>query len=586
MSTVTDPDARVAPEAEDAPPPPGPRRRFRLTGSGIAITVVVVLLAYLVLVPLGFLLYRTFFGDAGFTLSGFSRVFALNADTGRLIGNTLLFGLGSVVLSVLIGTGLAYLAERTNVPFRRLLSLSALIPLIVPSILYAPAWIFLASKNVGLLNSPVQAVFGPDAYLFDIYSIPGMIWVQSLHSAPIVYLMMTAAFRAADPSLEEAARVAGIGRWRTFWSVTLPMVRSSLASAVLIIFILAIEVFEVPAMIGLPGGIYVMTSRLYSLYREFPIDYPAVGAIGVALLVLAVIGVALAARIGGSIKQTGSITGKAFRPRREDLGRARPVWGAVVFLYFVIAVVLPIAVLLYASLLHNYQIPSWEALAAMNLDNYRDVFANPAIGRAFGNTIILGLGAATIAMIITVVAAWITVRTKLKGRGLLDALAFSPIVIPGLVFGVALAFVYLRLPIPVYGTLIILLIAYVTRFLPYGMRYAVAAMSSISPELEESAQVSGASWWSRMRRVILPLAAPGLISGWLFIVIVTFRELQSSILIYTPGQEVVSILIFQEFQDGRLSLVAAIGILLVALLVVIVTIAQILGARRGVRVEG
>jgi iron(III) transport system permease protein len=321
------------------------------------------------------------------------------------------------------------------------------------------------------------------------------------------------------------------------------------------------------------------------LYREFPVDYPSVGAIGVALLVLAVIGVIVASRIGGSIKQTGSITGKAFRPRREMLGRTRPVWGTVVILYFVVAVVLPLAVLLYASLLRNYQLPSLQAFASMGLDNYRDVFANPNIVTAFGNTVLLGMGAATIAMIITVVAAWITVRTKIKGRALLDALAFSPIVIPGLVFGVALAFVYLRLPIPVYGTLLILLIAYVTRFMPYGMRYAVAAMSSISPELEESAQVSGASWWTRMRRVILPLAAPGVISGWLFILIVTFRELQSSILIYTPGQEVVSILIFQEFQDGRLSLVAAIGILLVALLIVIVTIAQIVGARRGIRVE-
>lgn len=559
-------------------------RRFRIQGRYITITVVVLVILWLVVVPMGFLLYRTFFTEDGqFTLEGFARAFPPTAQTATLVGNTLWFAIGSAALSIVLGTFFAYLNERTDVPFRRLLTMSALIPLIVPSILYAPAWIFLASPNIGLLNNGIELFSGLRP--LDIYTIPGMIWVQSLHSAPIAFLLMSAAFRASDPSLEEAGRVAGLSRTRVFWSITLPMVKPALAGSTLILFIQALEVFEVPAILGLPGGTYVMTSRLYSLYQEYPIDYPAVGAIGVALLVIAMLGVFGASRLGGSVRQTGSITGKAFRPRREQLGRVRPWCGAIVLIYFVVAVVLPVLILIYSSFLPSYQQPSLGALESFTLDNFIAVFTIPNIYGAFWNTIILAIGTATGVMLLTTIAAWVVVRTKLPARKFLDGLAFSPIVVPGLVFGVALAIVYLRIPLPIYGTLLILLIAFTTRFLPYGMRYGVAAMSTISQELEESAQVSGAQWWTTMRKVIIPLATPGILAGWIFIVIVTFRELQSSILLYSPGNEVVAILIYQQYMDGRMTLVAAIGVVLIALLFILVTIAQALGSRRGIRIE-
>lgn len=578
------PEDTADPPTAAQPSGHAPPQRARPQGRYLIISAVTVIIAFLVVVPMGFLLYRTFFTeDGGFTLAGFVRAFPLNGETFSLLRNTLAFAFGSAILALVIGTALAYLNERTDAPFRRLLTISALVPLIIPSILYAPAWIFLGSQNIGLLNNVIESVTGMRP--FDVYTIPGMIWVQSLHAAPIAYLLMSAAFRAADPSLEEAARVAGLSRMRVFWGITLPMVRPAVAGSALILLIQGLEVFEIPAILGLPGDVYVMTSRLYSLYQEFPIDYPAVGAIGVALLLIAMLGVGVSARLGGSIRQTASITGKAFRPRREPLGKARPWFGALVMTYFVVAVVLPVVTLFYSSFLRRYQQPSLDAFSAMSIDNYVDVFSRESIYGAFVNTILVAVGAATVGMLLTTVAAWVVVRTKIRGRRLLDTLAFMPIVIPGLVIGVALLIVYLRVPLPIYGTLLILLIAYTTRFLPYGMRYAVASMSTISRELEESSQVSGARWWTTMRSVLIPLAMPGIVAGWIYILIISFRELQSSILLYSPGQEVVSVLIFQEYMDGRLTLVSAIGMVLVTLLIVLVAVAQVLGARRGVRIE-
>jgi iron(III) transport system permease protein len=305
------------------------RRLSRIEAKHVVVAVVVLLLAYLVLVPLGFLLWKTFVADDGSAgFSGFARAFPLDADTWAMIGNTLSFAFGSMVVSMIIGGGFAYLAERTDVPFRRLLSLSALVPLIIPAILYAPAWIFLGSSNIGLLNNVTEFLFAIRP--FDVYTVWGMIWVQSLHVAPIVFLLMSAAFRASDPSMEEAGRVAGLSRWQVLTRITLPMVKPALAGAALIVFIQSLEVFEIPTFLGLPGDHYVLTSRLFYLYQEYPTDYQAVGAIGVGLLVIACVGVWLAGRVGGSLRESGTISGKAFRPRREKLGKGRPWAGLLV----------------------------------------------------------------------------------------------------------------------------------------------------------------------------------------------------------------------------------------------------------------
>jgi iron(III) transport system permease protein len=248
-------------------------------------------------------------------------------------------------------------------------------------------------------------------------------------------------------------------------------------------------------------------------------------------------------------------------------------------------VLLPLLILLYMSLLPYYQTPSADAFASMSFDNYTSLFDIPSVLRALQNSLLLGAGAATIVMALMAIAAWVVVRSGIPGRQFLDQVAFSPLAIPGLVLGVAIAFVYLRSPLPIYGTIFILLIAYCTRYLPYGMRYSVSGMQTIGAELEESAQVSGAGWWATFRRVLLPLIAPALLAGWVYIFVVSFRELSSSILLYSPGNEVLSITIWELYANARFPELAALGVLMVLVLALLVGVAYKVGARVGLKSE-
>ncbi|PZG17495.1 ABC transporter permease [Nonomuraea aridisoli] len=553
----------------------------RLLTPKIAIIVVVAgLIGYLALVPLYYLIWGTFFDANGFTLGGFARAYG-DPRVGDMIGNSLWFAVGAAVLSLCVGTALAYLNVRTDVPFKGLFFAASIIPLIIPGILYTIAWIFLASPDIGLLNKLIEPIFGPA--FFDIFTVWGMVWVEGLHLSPIVFLLMVAAFRSMDPSLEESALMSGASRWQVFRRVTVPLTRPAIVAAVLVMVVRSLESFEVPALLGLQNGIYVFTSRIYFVLRSYPPDLAAAGALAVGLLVFALIGVAISNLVGRSGKTYQTVTGKGFRPRPMELGKWRPVMGAVIVLYFFFTVVGPLLVLLYTSLLKFYQAPSGEAFASMTFDNYRQLFDMSDAMTALKNSLVLGLGSATLVMILMAVGAWIVVRSRIPGRQLVDHLSFVPLVIPGLVLGLALSFVYLRSPIPIYGTIFILLIAYCTRYMPYGMRYAVTSMHQISAELEESAQVSGASWWQTFRRVLLPLLSPGLLAGWIYILVVSFRELSSSILLYSPGNEVLSILIFEQYENGQFTVLAALGVVMVLTLAVLVVIAYKLGAKVGLR---
>jgi iron(III) transport system permease protein len=581
--TLTSP---VAPGQEQTEPSSArvvavPRRRLPLSPKFLIVAGVAAAIGYLALVPLVYLLWGTFFDAAGFDLGGFERAYG-SGRIGELFGNSLAFAGGAALLSITVGTTLAYLNVRTAVPFKALFFAASIVPLIVPGILYTVSWIFLASPQIGLLNEAMAALFGVRP--FDIFTIWGMIWVDGLHSSPIVFLLMVAAFRSMDPSLEESALMSGATRLQTLRKITLPLVKPALLGAVLIILITSLESFEVPALLGLQNGIYVFTSRIYFVLRSYPPDYAAAGALAVSLLVIAVIGV-LVTRflIGKGTKTFQTVTGKGFRPRPLDLGKWKPFVGAGILLYFFVTVVGPLLVLVYASLLPFYQAPSANAFASFTFENYETVVNMRSAVRALRNSFLLGIGAATIVMSLMAVAAWITVRSRIPGRGIVEQLSLVPLVIPGIVLGLAISFVYLRSPIPIYGTLFILLIAYCTKYLPYGMRYATTSMTQISSELEESALVSGASWWITFRRVLLPLLSPGILAGFVYILVVSFRELSSSILLYSPGNEVLSILIWEQFENGSFNVLAAIGVLMVLALVGMVAIAYKLGAKVGLR---
>jgi iron(III) transport system permease protein len=559
---------------------PRRRRRWWPTPKVVIIVVVSLVIGYLALVPLYYLLWGTFFDANGFTLNGFTSAYG-DSRVGGLIANSLWFAVGSAVLSLIVGTGLAYLNVRTDVPFKALFFAASIIPLIIPGILYTIAWIFLASPEIGLLNKLLEPVFGSGT--FDVFTVWGMIWVDGLHLSPIVFLLMVAAFQSMDPSVEESALMCGATRLQVFRKVTIPLIRPAIVAAALIMTVRSLESFEVPALLGLQNGIYVFTSRIYFVLRTYPPDLAAAGALALGLLALAMIGVAISNLVGRSGKTYQTVTGKGFRPRPMQLGRWRPIMGAAIVCYFVLTVVAPLAVLVYTSLLKFYQAPSWAAFRSMSLHNYAELLHLKQATTALTNSLFLGVASATIVMVAMAIAAWIVVRSKIPGRQLIDQLAFVPLVIPGLVLDLALSFVYLRSPIPIYGTIFIMLIAYVTRYMPYGMRYTVTSMHQISAELEESAQVSGASWSQTFRRVLLPLLSPGILAGWIYIFVVSFRELSSSILLYSPGNEVLSILIFEQYENGQFTVLAALGVVMVLTLVVLASLAYKLGARVGLR---
>src|SRR4051794_450078 len=553
-----------------------------LSARNLIVVAVVAIVGYLGAVPLGFLLWQTFVKNGQLSLENFRGAYT-DIGLGEMMLNSFAFAFGSTAVALAIGSVLAYLIVRTDVPGKSLMFAASLVPLIIPGILHTIAWTFLLDPNNGVGNEwVIKPLDGGHA--FNLYSIPGMIWVEGLHLAPLVFLLMVAALRSMDPSLEESAIMSGASLPTVFRRITLPLVRPALYAGALIMIVRGLESFEVPAVIGLRNHIWVYTSKIWQTLNDAIPNYGRAGAYAMTLLVLTSIGIWFQSRLGKRGRSFQTITGKGFRPHPVRLGAWRAPATILILVYFVVAVVLPILALFYASTQGFYSPPTRYTLSHMSLHNYVLTWDDPFVRHALTNSVYLGLGAATAVMLLAAVASWLVVRTTLPGRWIVDNLAFLPLAIPGLVLGVALLVVYLRMPwLPVYGTLWILFIAYLTRYMPYGMRYASTSMFQIGRELEESAQMSGAGWWHTFRRVVLPLLAPGLVAGWIYIVIVSFRELGSSVLLYSPGKEVLSIVIWEQWRDGLLTEVSALGVMLIAALVVLVAVAYKLGARIGVK---
>jgi len=553
----------------------------------IAVATAAALVAWLALVPLAFMLWQSVLSPetaatpAHFTLDNYRAAYA-SADTMRLLANSLQFAAGSGALAFGFGALLAWINERTDTPFKSLFFALALVPLIIPGILFTVSWIFLGSPKIGIINLVLQHAFATDTVFINIYSIPGMIWVDGLHYSPMAFLLMTAAFRSMDPALEESALMSGATLPQIVRRITIRLASPATAAALLILFVRALESFEVPALLGLPAGIEVYTSAIYDAIHSYPSKIGVASAYGLTLLIITTLCIVLNLRIASRGSRYATVTGKDFRPRVMRIGRWRYVTAAIFVIYVTLVVVLPFLVLLWSSLQRFYSVPTLAALKNLTLDSYRSVLAYPAIGTAIWNSILLSLGSATLIMLATSVLCWIVVRTKLPGRWLIDHLASLPLVVPGLVLGLAIMVCYLTLPVGVYGTIWIMLIAYVTRFMPYGMRYNTASLLQVHQELEESAAMSGASLAMTFSRIVLPLLKPGLIAGWIYIVVVSIRELASSILLYSPGTEVVSVMIWELWQNGQYVELSALGVMMILVLLGFVIVAQFVGRRFGI----
>ena len=545
------------------------------------------LVFYLAGVPLIMLLYGSIrsapIGEPGatYTIQNYVKAY-FDREFYLLFWNSIKYAIGTCLVSFLIGTYLAWISERTNTPLKKLFVVMALIPFIIPGILSTIAWILLLSPKIGLINLAVKGLLGLETAPFNVYSMGGMIWAEAIHLYPLVFLLMSAAFRNMDTSLEEASLSAGSSTFTTFRRITLPLMRPAMVSALLIMFIRGIEAFEVPALIGVPARISVFTTKIFLAIHQFPSDFGLAGSYAVTLLIISTVGVLIYGRITRREERYATVTGKGYRPRVIDLGPWKYVTCASAFFIFFLAVLLPVFVLLWSSFIPYYGVPSRELMAKMTLANYKYILNYPLALTAFKNSFYLSVGSATLVMLLTSVIAWITVKSKLPGRAFLDNMTFIPIAMPGIVLGVSLIWVYLTLPIPIYGTIWVLLLAYITKFMPYGIRAASASMIQINKELEEASLVSGGSWLQTFRKVLLPLLMPGFVAGWIYVSIIALRELSTSILLYSYNSTVLSIMAFDLWEGGQYTYVCALGVLMVLLLVTMAFVARKLGAKIGI----
>jgi iron(III) transport system permease protein len=554
--------------------------------------------AYLAGIPLIMLLYGSIrsapIGEPGatYTMQNYVKAY-FDREFYLLFWNSLKYAFGTCIISFFIGTYLAWINERTNTPFKKVFMVMALIPFIIPGILSTIAWILLLSPKIGLINLVVKEVLRLNSAPFNIYSMGGMVWAEAIHLYPLVFLLMSAAFRNMDTSLEEAALTAGSSTFTTFRKVTLPLMRPAVFGVLLVMFIRGIEAFEVPALVGVPARISVFTTKIFLAIHQFPSDFGLAGAYAVTLLVISGAGVLIYQRITRKEERFATVTGKGYRPRVIDLGGWKYVTCASAIFVFLLAVICPVFILLWSSFIPYYGVPSAELMAKLTLDNYKYVLTYPLALTAFKNSFYLSVGSATLVMLLTSVIAWITVKSKIPGRVFLDNLAFIPIAMPGIVLGVSLIWVYLTLAkvaestkflsfLNIYGTIWILLLAYITKFMPYGIRTTSASMIQINKELEEASLTSGGTWFQTFRKIILPLLMPGFVAGWIYISIISLRELSTSILLYSYNSTVLSIMAFDLWEGGQYTYVCALGVLMVLLLVVMAFIARKLGAKVGI----
>lgn len=543
---------------------------------------------WLVFVPLGTLIFIAFSED---TMLGPGAATVMNfvtAYTARgipeLVGNSLVFATGTALLTLVMGGGIAWVVERTDAPWRDTFHLLALMSFAIPGLLTTMAWALILSPNIGWGNGLLKAWFGLSEAPFNIYSMGGMIWALSSHYFPLAYLLMGPAFRVLDIRMEEAAVVSGAGNWQVAARVTMPLLRPAILSTLLLLFVRGIESFEVPRLLGMPARIHVLTTEIQHATASAPPKFGIAAALGLGLLALCVLGVYLYRRATRNAEAFATVTGKGYQPTPLRLGAWRWPVVALVALMFFINLGLPLVTLLWQSFFSSIAPPSLEALRNATAENYRFLIHYPVFRTALQNSALLGVLAATCVTALAFMMAWVAQRMMKKQGWILDAIAFTPIAIPSVIIGASILFAYLVIPLPVYNTIWILLIAYVTMYLPYGMRFASGGLVQIHRELEEVAEVSGASIGETFRRVLLPLLAPVLVASWLYVFVLAVRELAASIFLAGPGTQVLGTISLTMWEEGgSFGAVCALGVIQILPLIVIVFVMR--RVERAVRVD-
>ena len=563
-----------------------PLRAFRQNPQLGVVVFVGVVIAYLSLSPTLMLFYGSFrskpLGVPGeFTLAHYISAYS-DPLTYQLLFNSFVFAGGSALLATALAATLAWISIRTNAPLRRLFEITAIVPNIFPPVMLAVSWTVLLSPRTGLINRSFMQIFNLSEAPLNLYSLWGMIYVEALITVPLAFLMVSAALYSMDPALEESARVAGSSNMQIAWRITLPIVRPALLASAMLNFVRAIESFDTPAIIALPARIEVFTTKIYrEAIGAFPPNQNLAAAYGVSLLLITMFFVYFYRHLTARSERYVTVTGRGYRPMIIDLGKWRYAASALAGLILVLIVVLPSLVMIYVSFITYVHVPSAKTWELLTLDNYISNLSDTRTYKALQNSLFLAVVGATVCMFLAALTAWVTTKTKTVGRGVIEALTFIPWAFPGTALAIGLLWTYVYIPLPIYGTLWILLIGYVTRFLPYGLRTMTSTIVQLHDDLQQASMVCGASFLTTFRRILLPLLRPGFIAGWILLASIFLREFSTSVFLYSPGAEPLGPLLYHFYVDGNLGPMCSL-----ALVVSLVCMTLILIARRIGKVDG
>lgn len=549
--------------------------RGRLTWS------LIVIVGFLTLCPVLMLLLGSFSegltGLGNFTLdkyvSAYTDPFLLEVTY-----NTVVFVVGSSVLATLLALVLAYLNTRTDIPFKPVFTVLSIVPMMIPHLLFSVSWALLLNPSNGLFNTALMSVFSLDDAPFNIYSLWGMILVEGLLNMPIAYLIIAPAMASFDTALEESSRVFGAGTWRTLLRITLPILRPAILAAFILSIVRGLASYAVPRVLGMPGKVDVLATYLYQMVSTgFTPDYGKAAALGMSILSASIGLIVLYRYLTAESGKFVTISGRGYRPTLIELKGARmPVFIGIGTLSLLM-IVLPVAVLVYTSLVPYSMVPSARAFSLMSLKHWIDVLEDPISILALKNSLYLAVVGATLGILLSTFVAYVIVKVRTKASGLLETLSFLSFSFPGIVIGIG--FMWFFVQTPLYATITALLLAYIAAYLPYGIRPLASAFVQVHAHLEESSRVAGASGLTTMRRIIVPLLIPGIVSGWILMATMFIRELTVSVVLSRPGSEVLAVQILSFADDGLWGKLSALGIIMIVISTGLVLLATWLGRR-------
>jgi iron(III) transport system permease protein len=562
--------------------------RLRAAGRLLWTGALFVILAFLVLYPVAMLLLGALtntnpvvdgFGVFDLSLANFTAVLG-NPNVQAALANSLIACGGGTALAVVIGLTFSWVVVRTNTPCKRLIASASLLPLFVPPLVAAVAWSILGSPKSGLLNLPLRAL--DIDWRFNIYSMQGLIVIFGIYYAPYVYMFTSSALRNMDPSLEEAAEIAGATPLGTLLTITFPLIAPAIVSGMLLSFVVMLGIYGIPAVLATPADVQVLTTYIFKLTAWSPPLYSTAAAVAIILMVVTG-GLVWAQQKVLSGRSYITIAGKSFRPGVIDLGRWRYFTLSLAIAYLFIVVILPTFALLVAGFrkfLFIRDIPSLFDSRQYSLIHFERLFSNPLALRSIENTMEVGVITALIGGAFAFAIGYTVNRTRLPGRKAIDLISTLPVAIPGLVIGVAYLWAWIGLPGGLYGTIWILALAFIARFTPDTVKALSTSLLQIHRELEEASWICGRGLLGTIRSIVLPLARPGVVAAMTLLFILAIRELGSSLFLYTSKTMVMAVLLLDYYEGGNTGITAAFSLVQTALLAVLIGLAQWLSSGR------